>query len=313
MRNSCAKARDNRTIGSKLNGASDWTNFVHDELSGMLLAEYTLISGTFTVKCLYTNGIGLISANREGTKRYFHFDGLGSTYALSDENENLKDSYSYSTFGVTLSATSTNGPSTNPNRFVGRWGYYDDSAMGSGSGLVLLGIRYLEASRGRFLSWDPIRSTNNYDYVRNRTTRLTDSTGLQPIAIQVEAGGAAGIGGEVSRCPRSSEGSPITRSLPPPNFDDCRRRCDELFLEAVQACNKYLGYPPSDGFPSGGTPGGPWQGAKEWFLVWMLCRDLAGIGHAACLARCAMDTSLPAFEPLPGGCLHPSGSEWPKW
>lgn len=68
---------------SKLNGASDWTNSVHNELAGMLLAEYTLISGTFTIKCLYTNGLGLISANREGTKRYFHYDGLGSTWALT--------------------------------------------------------------------------------------------------------------------------------------------------------------------------------------------------------------------------------------
>ena len=121
---------------SKLNGAPNWTNFVHDEVGGALLAEYTLISGTYTVKCLYTNGLGLISTNREGAKRYFHFDGLGSTWALTDENENVTDNYSYSAFGVTVSATSTNGPSTNPMRFGGRWGYYDDDAMGSSSGIV---------------------------------------------------------------------------------------------------------------------------------------------------------------------------------
>lgn len=74
---------DGRRMRSKLNGASDWTNFVHDEIEGMLLAEYTLISGTFTIKCLYTNGLGLISTNREGTKRYFHYDGLGSTWELT--------------------------------------------------------------------------------------------------------------------------------------------------------------------------------------------------------------------------------------
>ncbi|MFN8138567.1 MAG: hypothetical protein U0R49_02095 [Fimbriimonadales bacterium] len=144
---------DGRRMRSKLNGATNWTNFVQDELSGSLLAEYTLISGTFTIKCLYTNGLGLISTNREGTKRYFHFDGLGSTYALSDESENLKDSYSYSAFGVTISATSTNGPSTNPNRFVGRWGYYDDGAMGSAnSSFVLSAERFFQVAVGRYFS-----------------------------------------------------------------------------------------------------------------------------------------------------------------
>jgi hypothetical protein len=96
--------------------------------------------------------LGLISTNREGTKRYFHFDGLGSTWALTDENENVTDNYSYSAFGVTVSATSTNGPSTNPMRFGGRWGYYDDGAMGSSSGLLYRSGRYLNASSGTYQS-----------------------------------------------------------------------------------------------------------------------------------------------------------------
>jgi hypothetical protein len=141
---------------SKLSGASNWTHFIHDEVGGALLAEYTLVSGTFTVKCLYTNGLGLISTNREGTKRYFHFDGLGSTWALTAENENVTDNYSYSAFGVTVSATSTNGPSTNPMRFGGRWGYYDDGALGSSSAFLLQGsANYFSANFGVFLSSSP--------------------------------------------------------------------------------------------------------------------------------------------------------------
>lgn len=138
-------------VRSKLNGATNWTNFVHDEVDGMLLAEYTLISGTFTVKCLYTNGLGLISTNREGTKRYFHFDGSGSTWALSDENEVVKDNYSYTQTGVTVSATSTNGPSTNPRRFRGRLLAYDDGAMGSASNMVSQGHDSFSPSFGRYL------------------------------------------------------------------------------------------------------------------------------------------------------------------
>lgn len=127
---------DHRRMRSKLAGAANWTNFVWDEPTQELLAEYTLISGTFTIKALNTYGLGLISSNREGTKRYFHFDGLGNTAALDDESETLKDSYTYESFGVVVTATSTNGPSVNPFRFVGQWGYYDDGAVGSQQSLI---------------------------------------------------------------------------------------------------------------------------------------------------------------------------------
>jgi len=50
--------------------------------------EYTLVGGTFTIKSVNTWGLGLISSNREGVKRYFHFDGLGSTRALTDSSGN---------------------------------------------------------------------------------------------------------------------------------------------------------------------------------------------------------------------------------
>ncbi len=136
-----------RRMRSKLNGASDWTNFVFDELTDNLICEYTLISGTFTIKSLNTWGIGLISTNREGTKRYFHFDGLGSTVALTDFDMNVTDTYVYSAFGITESSS---GSSVNPFRFVGQWGYYDDGARGGQSGLLLLGVRYYSPEFGRF-------------------------------------------------------------------------------------------------------------------------------------------------------------------
>jgi len=50
--------------------------------------EYAAVGGTFTIKAVNTWGLGLISTNREGTKRYFHFDGLGSTRALTDSSGN---------------------------------------------------------------------------------------------------------------------------------------------------------------------------------------------------------------------------------
>lgn len=177
---------------SKLAGVANWTNFVWDEITHELLAEYTLVSGTNTIKALNTHGIGLVSSNREGTKRYFHFDAIGSTAALADESEVVKDHYTYEAFGVVATATSTNGPSVNPFRFVGQWGYYDDGSMGSQGGLSLLGVRYLSPSKGRFLSRDPIHMLNAYVYVGNSATRKTDPSGT--IAVQLGAGLGAIIG-----------------------------------------------------------------------------------------------------------------------
>ncbi len=137
---------------SKLAGAANWTNFVWDDLTHELLAEYTLISGSFTIKALNTYGLGLISSNREGTKRYFHFDALGSTAALDDENETLKDSYTYEAFGVVQTATSSNGPSTNPFTFRGRFAVYDDEAMGCALSAYSLTSRTYIRTAGRFMS-----------------------------------------------------------------------------------------------------------------------------------------------------------------
>jgi RHS repeat-associated protein len=112
----------------------------------------------------------------EGGKRkgYFHFDGLGSTGALTDANENVTDSYAYSAFGEEVAVT--NG-SVNPFHFVGQWEYYDDGARGSQSGLWLLGVRYYDTARGRFLSRDPFPDPNRYNYVRSRPVQNIDPTG----------------------------------------------------------------------------------------------------------------------------------------
>ncbi|GIV02226.1 MAG: hypothetical protein KatS3mg015_1056 [Fimbriimonadales bacterium] len=145
-----------------------------DELPGEILMEYTLVGGTFAVKAVNTWGLGLISSNREGVKRYFHFDALGSTRALTDSSGNVTDTYEYNAFGVMESST---GTSVNPFRYVGQWGYYDDGAMGSSSGLLLLGVRYYSPAHGRFWSWDPVANLNLYAYVENSATMAMDPSG----------------------------------------------------------------------------------------------------------------------------------------
>jgi RHS repeat-associated protein len=173
---------DGRRMRSKLDDASDWTNFIHDELTENLICEYTLISGSFAIKALNTYGLGLISSNRQGTIRYFHFDGLGTTHHLTDSSQSVTDSYAFDAFGVPSSAT---GSSINPYRYVGQWGYYDDGAMGSSSEMLLLGARYYWPKYGRFTVWDPLRSYNPYLYSENLPTNVVDPTGRLPIILIV--------------------------------------------------------------------------------------------------------------------------------
>jgi RHS repeat-associated protein len=168
---------DGRRMRSKLNDAADWTHFIHDELTENLICEYTLISGSFAIKALNTYGLGLISSNRQGTIRYFHFDGLGTTHHLTDSSQSVTDSYAFDAFGVPSSAT---GSSINPYRYVGQWGYYDDGAMGSSSEMLLLGARYYWPKYGRFLTGDAMPRANLYWYVDNSPTKRTDPRGTLP-------------------------------------------------------------------------------------------------------------------------------------
>ncbi len=61
---------------------------------------------------------------------------------------------------------------------TGQWGYYDDGAMGSSSGLLLLGVRYYSPAHGRFWSWDSVPNENLYAYVENSATIAIDPSGL---------------------------------------------------------------------------------------------------------------------------------------
>lgn len=122
---------------------ADWglgeVRFIHDEITGNLLAEYTLKSSTFTLVTVNTWGVGLLSTNRGGTQRSFNFDGIGSTAALTDGGEVVQDTHLISAFGIQESST---GASANPVRFIGQWGYYDDSARGSGYGFMRFLVSY---------------------------------------------------------------------------------------------------------------------------------------------------------------------------
>ena len=101
---------------------------------------------------------------------YYHFDGLGSVIALSDENGDIVERYSYNVFGEPNRVSSVG----NPYLFTGR-------RYGSGTGLYYYRARYYNPHIGRFMQPDPIayKAGLNYTYVDNDPINSKDPFGLK--------------------------------------------------------------------------------------------------------------------------------------
>lgn len=135
------------------------------EDSGNTVAEYTTEPFTFG---------DMISQRREGESAFFHFDGQGSTLALTDLQSNVSATYSYTAFGA---VTEQAGASYTSWRYLGRRGY----AWCSDSNGYCVRRRPLDAHAGRWLTHDPIPPTGaivDYRYVANRPTARVDPSGL---------------------------------------------------------------------------------------------------------------------------------------
>jgi RHS repeat-associated protein len=101
---------------------------------------------------------------------YYHFDGLGSVIALSNENKEIIERYSYDVFGEPNRTSDVN----NPYMFTGR--RYDPEA-----GLYYYRARYYDYYTGRFLQPDPIRyddGMNLYTYCDSNPANCYDPGGL---------------------------------------------------------------------------------------------------------------------------------------
>ncbi|MGC8843985.1 MAG: hypothetical protein ACP5QS_08600, partial [bacterium] len=54
-----------------------------------------------------TQGQGLLSQRRNNASYFYHYDGLGSTKALSDTNQNIQNTTIYDAWGNVLQASGT--------------------------------------------------------------------------------------------------------------------------------------------------------------------------------------------------------------
>jgi RHS repeat-associated protein len=159
-------------------------NFFWDPLSdnilqerdetGAVTAEYTAEPG------LYGN---IISQNRGGVESQFHYDAQGSNLAVTDDNQNVTDTFAYTAFGEVTERT---GTTEIPFQYIGQKGYYTDGLTGQ----ILIRRRPYEPSRARWLCVDPgqaaaflefahLIATLYYVYSRNLPLSRMDPSGLR--------------------------------------------------------------------------------------------------------------------------------------
>jgi RHS repeat-associated protein len=122
----------------------------------------------------YTYGSDLLSQTRCSENHYFHYDRLGSTKGLTDDNQTVTDVYNSDAFGNPLQNT---GTTPNHYRFTGE--QHDPQ-----TGLIYLRARYYNPATGRFLTQDtwqgqrgkPI-TLHRYLYANANPVVFVDPTG----------------------------------------------------------------------------------------------------------------------------------------
>jgi RHS repeat-associated protein len=119
----------------------------------------------------YIYGNGLEARVLNGKTSYYVTDFRGSVVAIVDDNNNITHKYQYDEFGKVVQQEEAD---FNPFKYVGGYGvmYLNDH-------LYYMRARHYDPTIGRFLSEDPIWSTNLYPYADNNPIMGIDPEGLR--------------------------------------------------------------------------------------------------------------------------------------
>ncbi len=171
----------NNRLSQTVNGAT--TRYVLDTNKG--LTDVLMETNTSNApQRYYIYGLGLI-AQTDGSganPRYYHYNGIGSTVALTDSNQSVTDAYAYDPFGTVASQF---GSMPNPFQFVGQYGVQQAAA-----GLQFMRARYYLPEIGKFSSRDKVlgsssksQSLNLYSYSFNNSTNFIDTGGMEAKSV----------------------------------------------------------------------------------------------------------------------------------
>lgn len=114
---------------------------------------------------------------------YYHFDGLGSVFDLTDTSGTFVEYYEYDVFGEPT-IWDANAQEIVESSVVGNPYMFTGRRFDAETSLYYYRARYYDPYIGRFLQTDPIYyagGLNLYTYVRNNPVNWTDPWGLQPI------------------------------------------------------------------------------------------------------------------------------------
>ena len=155
-----------------------WT-FVYDVTAGIPAVIEEVLPGE-SARYYFREPNGSLIASKQGTTspvwRYYHFDELGNTRALTDEDGDVTDTYDYDAWG---NVTHLTGSTNQPYQYVGRLGYYTHY-QDPEFNMLQLGIRFYNPDTSTFSQQDPMRRSWDaaYDYAYDRPLSLVDPLGL---------------------------------------------------------------------------------------------------------------------------------------
>ena len=128
----------------------------------------------------YIYGAGLIYETKDDEIYYHHYNNLGSTMYLTDDDGEILASYTYGTYGELLSGDNT----LTHYLYNGRAGVSTDD-----NGLYYMRKRYYNTDIKRFINSDILtgsidnsQSLNRYSYVQGNPVSYTDPFGLSPMS-----------------------------------------------------------------------------------------------------------------------------------
>ena len=178
--------RTSKTVNSVV------TNYSYN---GSLLMAQVTGSGAGQIKQLYSYDAAgqLVSVNYNGTEYYYMRNGQNDIVGLMDNSGAVVVSYSYDSWGKSLTVSGTLATTLGANNPFRYRGYYYDTE----TGLYYLQTRYYDAEVGRFISADVYLSTgqgivgnNTYVYCLNNSVCSHDDLGAIAIADDLLIGGA---------------------------------------------------------------------------------------------------------------------------